>query len=140
MNPRAFAETYRWMTANIEELQQIMKKRDKAKPLETAMIEKIKYLFYGVVRNLVTIGGGIMQDHNFRPARNNADVFICLAENGILLPSVVPGVKRAVLAMPRLAVCPYDEALAIVEFSLHDIQKCLDSFSVYYSTPTSPSP
>jgi len=103
------------------------------KPECPKIIEKIKYLFYSVTKSLVDIGHSIILEKEFRDPLNRADIFISLAEQDIILSSVVPGVKKAALSLPKLNNYQHKEIIELVTNSITDMKKCLDSFSVYFS-------
>ena len=121
------------MLKNIEEIRNIAKKppeMSSAQDIKT--MEKVKYLFYGLTKTMVDIGNNIIEENEFRKPLNNADVFISLAEHDILISDIVPGIKKAVFAIPKITGCSYDELLSVISKSINDIHKCLDSFAVYF--------
>lgn len=102
-------------------------------PANRNLFEKLKYLFYSLTKSTVDIGHSIILENDYRDPLNRADIFISLAERDIILSSVVPGVKKAALALPKLNDYPVSEVLDIITESILDIHKCLDSFEVYFS-------
>ncbi len=133
MNADDFTALYKNLTKNIEEIKSTIKKDNILK--ETAnvtLMERLKYLFYSLTKSLIDIGHSIVLENDFRDPLNRADVFISLAENGIILHSVVPGVKKAVIVLPRLNNSGYDNIIEIIKGSIDDLHKCLDLFAVYF--------
>jgi hypothetical protein len=130
-----FKTMYENMTKNITEIKAMLNKT-KPETLGTPdgvqVVERIKYLFYGLVKFLVDVGNRIVIDRDLRKPLNNADIFISLAEKKIVMSAAVPGVKKAVLAMPRIGYCSYSEVLQIISESVTDLHKCLDSFAAYF--------
>jgi hypothetical protein len=134
MDTDTFKSVYEHLGNNIEEIKSVIKNPDSLKlPDHTRSIERLKYLFYSLTKMLVDIGHGIILENELRDPLNRADIFISLAEREILLSSVVPGVKKAVLSLPKLSSCSYSEVIAIISESINDLHKCLDSFAVYFN-------
>jgi len=102
-------------------------------PAGVRVIERMKYLFYSLTKTLIDVGNSIIQENSFRQPLNRADIFISLAENSIILPSIVPNVKKAAIALPQVINIGYSETLELVSLSIIDLHQCLDSFAVYYS-------
>ncbi len=124
---------YENLSKNIKELKDLSKNSNTPDPsVRTRIFERIKYLYYSIAKAMVDIGHGIVLENDFRDPLNRADVFISLAENDIILPSVVPGVKKSVLTMNKINQMSNDEVKVLVDSSLDDIHKCLDSFQVYF--------
>jgi len=122
------------LAKNIGEIKSIIKKPETLDPPDgLKILERVKYLFYSLVKSLVDIGHSIILEKDFRDPLNRADIFISLAEHGIIMPSVVPGVKKAVLAMPKISSSGIPELLELVSQSIADLHKCLDSFTVYFT-------
>lgn len=133
MDAVKFKEIYETMQKNIEEIKNTSSKIDRYGPEDKIRLsEKIKYLFYGLTKTLVDVGNKIIVENDFRQPLNNADVFISLAEHDIITPSLVPGIKKAVMIIPRVMQSNSDEVFAIIKDSMESICKCLDSFVVYY--------
>lgn len=126
------------LTKNIEEIKSLISKvkpESVGTPEGTKIIERVKYLFYGLVKFLIDVGNRIVLDRELRRPINNADIFIVLAEVQILMPTCVPGIKKAVLTMPRIGYCSYAEVLQLVGESLNDLHKCLDSLAAFFMMP-----
>ncbi|MEO0094620.1 MAG: hypothetical protein ABIL46_01050 [candidate division WOR-3 bacterium] len=133
MDTARFKEIYEMMQKNIEEIKTVTGKLDKYSPEDQIKLcEKIKYLFYGLAKTLVDVGNKIIVENDYREPLNNADVFISLAEHDIINSNLIPSLKKAVLAIPKVMQCPKDDVLAIIRESMESICKCLDSFAVYY--------
>lgn len=129
-----FKVLYERLTKNLSEIEELINIPDLlSKPEAPRVIEKIKYLFYSVTKSLVDLGHGIILEKDFRDPLNRADIFISLAEHDIILSSVVPGVKKAALALPKMNNYQPNEVIELVSNSMSDMKKCLDSFSVYFS-------
>lgn len=134
MDPAMFQKIYKSISKNIEEVKEIANKINRYLPQDRIKLcEKAKYLFYGVAKSLVDIGNQVILENDFRPPINNADVFISLSEHEIIMPSTVPGIKKAVLAFPQIYGWGYDEFFALIRDCIDDLQKCLDSFEGYYN-------
>lgn len=137
MDSTGFREVNETMQKNIEEIKTVSGKINKYSPEDQVKLcEKIKYLFYGLTKTLVDIGNKIIVENDYREPLNNVDVFISLAEHDIINSNLVPGLKKAVIAIPRVMQSNRDELLSIINESMESICKCLDSFSVYYDLKT----
>lgn len=126
------------LTRNIEEIKTLLSKLKPeliVSPEGMRMVERIKYLFYGLVKFLVDVGNQVIIDRELRNPLNNADIFISLAEGQIVMSTCVPGIKKAVLTMPRIGYCSYAEVLQLVSESLNDLHKCLDCLAAFFMTP-----
>lgn len=133
MDAAGFREIYETMQKNIEEIKTITSKIDRYSPEDKIRLnEKIKYLFYGLTKTLVDVGNKIIVENDYRTPLNNADVFISLAEHKIIASSLVPGIKKAVLVIPRVMQSNSDEVFTIIKESMESICKCFDSLVVYY--------
>ncbi len=133
MDAAGFREIYETMQKNIEEIKTISSKINRySSEDKIRQSEKIKYLFYGLTKTLVDVGNKIIVENDYRTPLNNADVFISLAEHDIIASSLVPGIKKAVLVIPRVMQSNADEVFTIIKESMESICKCLDSFVVYY--------
>lgn len=129
-----FPKLYEGMVKNIEELKLIVKKPENLNSLNnTKIVEKTKYLFYGLIKSLVNLGNKIIIENDFRQPLNTADIFISLAEHEIIIPSVIPGIKKAVLATHRINGCSGLELVELISESIVDLHQCLDSFAVYFN-------
>ena len=135
MDAAEFKHMHGNLNKNIDEIKSILgriKPELLGMPEGIRAVERVKYLFYGVVKFLIDVGNRIVIDRELRKPRNNADIFISLAEGQIVMSTAVPGIKKAVLAMPRIGYCSYTEILQIVGDSLADLNKCLDSLAAFY--------
>lgn len=133
MDDATFTPLYKNLQNNITEIKEITKNsKDLEMPKNQKLFEKLKYLFYSLTKSTVDIGHSIILENEYRDPLNRADIFISLAERDIILSSVVPGIKKAALALPRLNNFPVSELLEIISTSIPDIHKCLDSFQVYF--------
>uniref|UniRef100_A0A7C4TGA2 DUF86 domain-containing protein n=1 Tax=candidate division WOR-3 bacterium TaxID=2052148 RepID=A0A7C4TGA2_UNCW3 len=134
MDAEDFKKLHEIIERNIGEIKNIAAKKDQYhKQDQIRVFEKTKYLFYGVTKSLIEIGNNIILENDFRQPLNNADVFVSLAEHEIIMPSIVPGVKKAVLAMPQVYGFDYDNFFTLVQESLGDLHKCLALFAVYFN-------
>jgi uncharacterized protein YutE (UPF0331/DUF86 family) len=134
MDASGFKDIYNTMLKNIEEIKTASSRIDKYGPEDQVKLgEKVKYLFYGLTKTLVDIGNQILVENDYRTPLNNADVFISLAEHDIIASNLVPGVKKAVLVIPRVMQSNTQEVFAIIKESMESLCKCLDSFAVYYN-------
>lgn len=127
------------LNKNLDEIKEFIKTPETfKKPKFTHLRDKTKYLFYSVTKSTVDIGHSIILELELREPLNRADIFISLAERDILLHSVVPGVKKAVLSLPKMDSLSPDELLDLIQKSIPDIGKCLASFEVYFSFKNTP--
>jgi mevalonate pyrophosphate decarboxylase len=139
MENQQFKTMYETMTHNINDIKSMLGKLKPeviVTPEGVQAVERIKYMFYGLVKFLIDTGNRILIDHDREKPINNADVFIHLAEEDVILSSSVPGVKKAVLAMPRIGYSSYVEVLQMIGESIGDLHKCLDAFAAYYMDTT----
>lgn len=134
MDYPTFTTLYKNLQNNIEEIKKMIKTPKQFEtPANRNLLEKLKYFFYSLTKSTVDIGHSIILENDYRDPLNRADIFISLAERDIILSSVVPGVKKAVLALPRFNDYPVSEVLDIITESIVDLHKCLDSFEVYFN-------
>jgi len=133
MDEEKFTALYKNLQENIAGIKELIKDPEQLKkPKNQKLLEKLRYLFYSLTKSTVDIGHSIILENEYRDPLNRTDIFISLAERDIILSSVVPGVKKATLALPTLNNYPVSELLDIVSASIPDIHKCLDSFQVYF--------
>ncbi|MEO0138098.1 MAG: hypothetical protein ABIL39_02105 [candidate division WOR-3 bacterium] len=133
MGTGEFREIYETMQKNIEEIKTTVEKINRySLEDQLKLCERIKYLFYGLTKTLVDIGNKIIVENDYREPLNNADVFISLAEHEIINTNLIPGLKKVVLAIPKVMQSSKDEVLTMIKESMESICKCLDSFAVYY--------
>ena len=81
---------------------------------------------------MIDIGNSIIINNDFRYPLNTADVFISLAENNVISPSIVPGLKKAALMMPKLKSYTHPELVDIMQQCIGDFNRCLNSFTKYF--------
>ena len=133
MDSNSFETLYENLKKNITEIKSTIKQRDLLEsPDQTGILERTKYLFYSIVKSLIDVGHGIIVENNFRIPVNSVDIFISLAERAVVAPSIVPGIKRAVLSVPRINNYQYVEIIEIMSESIDDLHKCFDYFSSYF--------
>ncbi len=133
MDTDGFKILYDNLENNINEIKSTVKQKNLLeKPNHVKILERTKYLFYSLAKSLIDIGHSIIFENNLRKPVNRTDIFIILAEEEIVMSSLVPGVKKAVLALPRINNYQYSEILKIISESINDLHKCLDCFGVYY--------
>jgi uncharacterized protein YutE (UPF0331/DUF86 family) len=133
MNADQFKNISENLEKNVIEIKETVKNEKILEaPNRTQIFERLKYLFYSVTKSLIDIGHSIVLENEYRDPLNRADIFISLAERDIILHSVVPGVKKAALIMPKMNNYEYEELRNIIAESIGDIHKCLDSFAVYF--------
>jgi uncharacterized protein YutE (UPF0331/DUF86 family) len=134
MDTGEFKQIYDTMLKNIDEIKTTAEKINKYSPEDRLKVgERLKYLFYGLTKTLVDIGNGIIVENDYRTPLNNVDVFISLAEHDIIIPALVPRIKKAVLNMPKIMQSNTGQVIEIIKESMESICKCLDSFAVYYN-------
>ena len=133
MDAESFKPLYENLDKNLKEIKEVIKKPKLLEFTNSAKIlEKLKYLFYSATKSLVDIGHSIILENDLRDPLNRADIFISLAERDIVMSSVVPGVKKAVLALSKMNNYQPPETLKLISDSIEDLHKCLDSFVVYF--------
>lgn len=134
MDSHTFLRVQKNLAKNIDEMKETLKRKDLLNsPDTTKVAERLKYLLYSVTKTLVDIGHGIMLEKDLPPPRNRADIFICLAELDILMPNIIPGVKKAVIAFPRMNTYAPEDIVRLTTSSIGDLHACLDSFAAYFS-------
>jgi hypothetical protein len=137
MHAADFKSLHERLTNNIDTIKYLLRKPEVlSRPEAVKSLEHLKYLFYSLVKSLIDIGHSIILEKDFRDPLNRADIFISLAEQGIIMPTVVPGVKRAVIALPKISSTESSEIIELASLSIGDLHKCLDSFAVYFSLRT----
>ncbi|KPK73169.1 hypothetical protein AMJ87_02570 [candidate division WOR_3 bacterium SM23_60] len=133
MTPEEFETLHDMLEKNIEEIKSTLTIRDLLEnPDYAKTFERMRYLFYSVVTALVDMGHNIILEKDFRDPLNRADVFISLGEHGIVMPSVVPGLKKALRALPQMNELTPTQVRELVSETIDDVYKCLDSFVVYF--------
>jgi len=133
MDTNGFDVLYDNLKKHISEIKSTIKQKDLWElSNQTKILERTKYLFYSVTKSLIDVGHGIILENNFRAPVNRADIFISLAERAVIAPSIIPGIKRAVLTLPKINNYQYVEVLKIMSESIDDLHACLDCFSSYF--------
>ncbi|MCK4251719.1 hypothetical protein KAX97_09730 [candidate division WOR-3 bacterium] len=134
MDYEKFKSTYEDLKKNIDEIKSTTKKADLLEsPDRTKILDRMKYLFYSLIKSLVDIGHGIILENDYREPLNRADIFISLAEREIIVSSLVPGVKKAVLALPKMNEYTHSQILEIISKSINELDTCLSSYGVYFN-------
>jgi hypothetical protein len=133
MNADEFKVLHDNLEEHINEIKSTLKIKDLLEnPGQTKTFERMRYLYYGTVKALVDLGHSIILENDLRDPLNRADIFISLAEKDIMMSSVVPGLKKAVLTLPQINSMEHARAFEVIAESIADIHKCLDSFVVYF--------
>ncbi len=133
MTPEEFETLHGMLENNIKEIKSTLTIHDLLEnPNYAKKLERMRYLFYSVVKALVDMGHNIILEKDFRDPLNRADVFISLGERDIVMPSVVPGLKKALRALPRMNELTPAQVRELVSKTIDDVYKCLDSFVVYF--------
>jgi len=134
MNLDSFKTVHSSLEMNINEIKSTIKEPDLLEsPSHVEIFERLKYLFYSSTKSLVDIGHSIILENDFREPLNSSDVFISLAERDVVMSSVIPGIKKAVFALPKIHQYQYSEIIEIISKCVDDLHKCLDSFAVYFN-------
>jgi uncharacterized protein YutE (UPF0331/DUF86 family) len=133
MDEKKFTSLYKNLQNNIGDIEELIKNpQDLKVPKNQKQLEKLRYLFYSVTKSTVDIGHSIILENDYRDPLNRADIFISLAERDIILSSIVPGVKKAALALPKMNNYTAEKLVDIISAAISDIHKCLDAFQVYF--------
>lgn len=133
MNADEFKVLHDNLEEHINEIKTTLKIKDLLEnPEQAKMFERMRYLYYSTVKALVDLGHNIILENDLRDPLNRADIFISLAEKDIMMSSVVPGLKKAVLNLPRINGMKFIQTFEIISETIDDIHKCLDSFVVYF--------
>jgi hypothetical protein len=117
---------------NISEVRVALKDPDHLQAGGGRAFERTVYLFQSIAKSMIDIGNSIVIENDFRSPLNTADVFISLAEHNIIPPSIVPGLKKTAMIMPKIQSYDNGELLAIMNGCMSDINRCLDSFIKYH--------
>ena len=117
---------------NIAEIESTIKNPELLDTVDHRAFERVIYLFQSVIKSIIDIGNNIVINNDFRSPLNTADVFISLAENKVISSSIVPGLKKAAIAMPRMKSYTHPELVDIMEQCIGDFNRCLNSFTVYF--------
>ena len=122
---------------NITEIKSTLRTSDLLDPLSNNAYQRTVYLFQSITKSIVKFGNGIIIEGDFRTPLNTADVFICLAEHNVIPHSIVPGLKKAAIAMPRIGHLEGSELLDIIANSVSDLNRCLNAFEKYFKSKES---
>ncbi len=134
MDSDGFKVLHENLKKNIGEIKSTIKQKGLLESSDAVKtLEKTKYLFYSLTKSLIDIGHGIILENNFRTPLNRADIFISLAERAVVIPSIVPGIKKAVFTLPKINHYQYGELLKIISESIDDLHKCLDCFGTFFA-------
>jgi uncharacterized protein YutE (UPF0331/DUF86 family) len=140
MDQVKFKTVYERLNKNLDEIKECIKTPETFKKPEASHLrDKTRYLFYSVTKATVDIGHSIILELELREPLNRADIFISLAERDILLHSVLPGIKKAVLSLPKMNTLTPEDLLDLIKKSIPDIGKCLASFEVYFNFKDKPA-
>ncbi len=133
MDTNDFEALYDNFKKNINEIKSTINQEGLVElPDQVEILERTKYLFYSITKALIDVGHGIIVENNFRVPVNRADIFISLAERAVVVPSIVPGIKRAVFSLPKINDYQYTDIIKIMSESIDDLHKCLDCFRSYF--------
>jgi len=133
VDAKDFEVLYDNFKKNINEIKSTIRQKDLwESPNQIETLERTKYLFYSITKSLIDVGHSIIVENDFRIPLNRADIFISLAEHAVVVSSIVPGIKRAVLSLPKINNYQYVEIMEIMSESIDDLHKCLDYFSSYF--------
>ena len=134
MDSDTFIQIHKNLLKNIDEIKETLKRKNLLNSPDTAKtIERMKYLLYSITKTLIDIGHSIMLEKDLPPPLNRADIFICLAELQIIMSNIVPGVKKAVIAFPKMNTYSPEDTVRLVTSSIGDLHACLDSFAAYFT-------
>lgn len=117
---------------NITEVKSAIRNADLLNAFDTQTFERVIYLFQSITKSMIEVGNNILIENDLRSPLNTADVFISLAEHNVISPSIVPGLKRAALAMPKIKSYDNTELLDIITDSINDFSWCLNSFKKHF--------
>jgi len=117
---------------NIAEIKSTIKNPDLLLSADRQIFERLIYLFQSVIKTVIDLGNNIIINNDFRNPLNTADVFISLAENNVISPAIVPGLKKAALVMPKMKNYTHTELVDIMQQCIGDFNRCLHSFTEYF--------
>ena len=134
MDSDTFHQVKKNLLKNIDEIKETLKRKNLLNAPDTSKtIERMKYLLYSITKTLIDVGHSIILEKDLPAPRNRADIFICLAELEIIMSNIVPGVKKAVIAFPKMNTYSPEETVRLVTSSIGDLHACLDSFTAYFT-------
>ena len=125
------------LTQNIAEIKSATEKPKALEDLQGSGFERIVYLFHSITKSMVDIGNNIIIENDFRDPLNTADVFISLAEHSVIPSSIVPGMKKAAIIMPKMRNYPPSDLFGIISDCIGDLSRCLVSFKKYHHAKAS---
>jgi len=117
---------------NITEVKSIISAPNVLDPLESRVFDRGIYLFQSITKSMIGIGNNIIIENSFRTPLNTADVFISLAEHNVILPAIIPGMKKAAITMPRLKNYQKTELVDVITGCIDDFSRCLNSYESYF--------
>jgi hypothetical protein len=122
---------------NITEVKSAIRNADLLSGYNPQAFERVVYLFQSIIKSMIEVGNNIIIENDLRSPLNTADVFISLAEHSVISPLIVPGLKRAALAMPKIRSYENTELLEIITECINDFSSCLYSFNKYFQSKAS---
>lgn len=125
------------LTKNIAEVKSATDNPTSLNDLQGPGFERIIYLFHSITKSMVDIGNHIIIENDFRNPLNTADVFISLAEHRVIPSSVVPGMKKAAIVMPKIRDYAPTDLFGIITDCISDVSRCLVSFKKYHHSKAS---
>ncbi len=120
------------ITRNISEVKSMIGEQNFLDPQERNTYDRALYLFQSITRSMIDIGNNIIIERGYRTPLNTADVFISLAENKVIPPGIIPGMKRAAFAMPKIKNIQGGEMVEIIGGCLDDFSRCLSSYERFF--------
>lgn len=129
-----FSRLHDTIKGNIAEVKSAIRKTDVLSGYNLQTFERVTYLFQSIIKSTIEIGNSIIIENDLRNPLNTADVFISLAEHKIISPLIVPGLKRAALAMPKIKNYEKTELLEIITECINDFSSCLYSFNKHFQS------
>jgi len=134
MDFQAFQSLQENMKKNILEVKSIVNNPSALEPSEGATFDRGVYLFQSVIKSLISIGNDIIIENDFRTPLNPADVFISLAEQKTIPASIVPALKKAAIAMPRISSSTKPELMEMMTDCVSNLSQCLNSYYEYFAS------
>jgi hypothetical protein len=120
--------------SNITEVKSAIKNADLLNGYDSQKFERVVYLFQSIMKSMIEVGNNIIIENDLRSPLNTADVFISLAEHKVISSLIVPGLKRAALAMPKIKNYENTELLEIITECINDFSSCLYSFNKHFQS------
>ncbi len=122
------------MKKNISDVKSIISNPNALDPSDGAKFDRGVYLFQSLTKSIIAIGNDIIIENDFRAPLNPADVFISLAEHNVISTSIVPGLKKAAITMPRITNYGKPDLMEIMAGCISDFSQCLNSYSEYFAS------